>query len=185
MDKLLLDITTIITLISDTCNDQDIINRFNKDYIGTNDNKNNHWTRKSKLIYEQILNEIDDPILPKLNKLFEGSELFVTKSGLDKANYLITSFGSKSENENLKKMVKRLIVIDDDPSDRINNLSKKYWTQLNKNIFGTADKYSYKVVTGNIGAITNLLDNHMLKIEYIAHRSRCFVGKKFEKNILK
>ena len=130
-------------------------------------------------INEQILDEDKNPILQKLTKLFADKELVITTSALSKAKNLIENYGSASENKILKDFILKLTVIDDQPSDRIENLSRKQWSRLNKNVFGTADKLSIPVVTGNVNAINSLINDYEFDIEYIAHRSRCFVGKKY------
>jgi len=169
MEKLLLDVTTVITYISDICNDSNIKNRYGDE-----------WNKKSKLIYNQIIDEEKDPILPKLKKLFTDKELIVPMTALDKAKSLIENYGSTLEQKNLNDFVSKLTIVDDDPSDRIKDLNRKYWSKLNKSVFGTADKMNIKVVTGNVNAINSLINDLDLDLDYIAHRSRCFVGKKFE-----
>ncbi len=168
-NKLLLDVTSIITFISDICNDSEIWSRFGED-----------WKKRSKLMYDQIKDEQEDPIFPKLEKIYSEYELIVTITAIDKSRHLIENFGSGLEKENLKKLIDRMTIINDDPSERINKLNSKYWSKLNKSIFGTADKLGIKVISGNINAISSLINEHDIDLKYIAHRSRCFVGKKHE-----
>lgn len=170
-NKLIVDVTTIITFISDICNDSCIKDRFED------------WNDRSKLIASQIKDEENDAIFPKLQKLFDGKDLYTTFSAWNKATNLINNYGSELEKENLKKLKERLTLVEDDSSERIEKLNSKYWSDLNKSVFGTADKLNMKVVTGNINAINSLVNEHDFDIEYIAHRSRCFVGRKYIKKI--
>lgn len=167
----LLDITTIITLISDITCDKDIDIRF-----GSID----EWKNKNMQIYKQILDEKNNPIKPILNELFENNELVITQSAYDKIVEMITALASTLEKNNLDNLLKKIKVIKDDPSQRFNEFGGRVWTILNKNIFGTADKLNITVVSGNINVI-NFINNNDIDIKFIAHRSRCFVGKKYEK----
>jgi len=167
-EKLLLDVTSIITYISDICRDPNIQQRYE------------NWESRSKLISEQIKNESEDPIFPKLQKVFENKTLCTTMSAWDKARSLIENFGSDLENKNLKSLSEEISLLEDDPSERIRKLNRKYWSKLNKSVFGTADKLNMKVVTGNVNVISSLINDHDINLEYIAHRSRCFVGKKHQ-----
>jgi hypothetical protein len=168
MEQLILDVTTIITFISDTCNDPNIYNRYEE-----------KWKKKNKLIYQQIKNEQSDPIKIKLDDLFNDRILLTTNNALEKSKLLIENYGSDLENKNLKLFINRLEIIKDDPSIRISEINIKYITDLNKSVFGTADKLNMTLVTGNINSINILMnDDKFHDFKYIAHRSRCFVGKK-------
>jgi hypothetical protein len=81
-DRLLLDVTYIITYISDICRDPNIKNRYE------------NWEMRSKLIKGQIEDEEKDPIFPNLEKIFKEKELCTTMSAWDKARCLIENYGS-------------------------------------------------------------------------------------------
>mgnify|MGYP006447829375 CR=1 FL=1 len=57
----------------------------------------NIWKTLNKKIYDQIMDENDDAVLPKLNKLLENKRLVVVESAFNKFLDLVESFGSKNE----------------------------------------------------------------------------------------
>ena len=71
---------------------------------------------------------------------------------------------------------------EDDLFDDFKNLNGRLWSEENKSVFGTSYKHNYIIVTGNI-AVLNFLLNQGYEINYIAHRSRCFVSKRYEEKI--
>ena len=176
-EKILLDITTVVTLISDIVCDPEIESRYDSD---SNSNNNGGWKKVNKQIYNQIINEKNDPIIPKLDKLFENKELLVTESAKKKVDEIIINFGSAREKQNLNNLLLKIKIIKDNPSDRFKNLDGRLWSEFNKNIFGTADQMGIPIVSGNMGAL-NFINGEDYDIDFIAHRSRCFVGKKYEK----
>jgi Protein of unknown function (DUF1308) len=166
----LFDITTLITFVSDICNCPTIGKRFG-------DIKN--WKTKNVNIYNHLVDEEKDPVLPKLKNIINDGKWLTTKIAWEKVTDTIFQFGSDQEKEKLNQLHQLMTIIEDDPSPQFMNITNKYWGDTNKNIFGTAHKNQYIIVTGNINAIKFILNNE-IDIEYIAHRSRCFVGKKFE-----
>lgn len=169
METLILDLTTLITLVSDLCNDKNIKTRFGDI---------EKWKTINGNIYNLLLDEDIDPVLPKLNEKLKGHKLTTTKLIWDKFVEMITMYGSASEIEILNNL--KIEVIADDISDEFDKISNRQWTELNKSSFGTAHKKGYILVTGNIGALKDI-QNKEINIKYIAHRSRCFVGKKFDR----
>jgi hypothetical protein len=170
METLILDLTTLITLVSDICNDKNIKSRFGD---------LTEWKGKNNNVYNLILDEEIDPVLPKLLEKLKDHKLTTTRLVWDKFVEMITMYGSNSEISILNNL--KIEVIDDDISDEFNEITNKQWTDLNKSSFGTAHKKGYTLVTGNIGALKDIM-NKNIDLKYIAHRSRCFVGRKFDRN---
>lgn len=161
-NEILFDITTIITLISDICNDKYICQKF-----GSLDK----WKEVDKNIYNQIIDELSDPVLPKLKKILDGKKYLMTKLAKVKIDEIIEHSASKTEQKRYHEI--NIFEIDNDPSDRFKILNDKIWTDFNKSIFGTADKLQIPVITGNIKLLTKIHDEHRFSIQYIAHRTRC------------
>jgi len=174
-DEVNIDVTTLITLISDITKDSDISTRY-----GTIDD----WSKINSNIYYQIIDEIEDPVLLKIEKIIEGKKLLVVQEAYDKMIELIEGLGSDKEKENMEKLKERLTVIKSDPSEYFKSLkgsskqgSSKHWCDRNVAIFGTSDKYGYFTLTSNISLIRYIEESKLdLHFEYQLHRSRCFVG---------
>lgn len=168
MEKYLLDVTSLITLISDLCNDEKIGMRFGDI---------EEWKIKNKSIYNHILDELNDPVLPKLKERLKNGKLLTTRCAWNKFYEMINSYGSIKEIERMNKM--DIDIIEDDMIDEFRELKGKLWSDINKNVFGTAFKNGLTIVTGNVSALKDLM-NMGYEIKYIAHRSRCFVSRRYE-----
>lgn len=169
MDKYyILDITTLITLISDICNDKEISRRFGSVDV---------WKSKNISIYDHIIDDQNDPVFPKLIKILEDGKLCTTKLAWNKFNEMINMYGSQKEKDKLLEL--KIELIDDSIPIEFEQLTSKLWSKENKSIIGTASKNGFIFVTGNINVLSSALeiDN---ELKYVAHRSRCFVGKRFE-----
>ena len=164
----LLDLTTLITLISDICHDSTIHERFGSLEV---------WKEKNESIYNHMIDDLDDPVLPKLLKILANKDLYATSSTWKKFNTMINIFGSTKEKERILSL--NINVINDDPSIEFQELTDKSWSIENKGTIGTASKNGYTLVTGNIHKLYSALDIDN-ELKYLAHRSRSFVGKKFE-----
>lgn len=164
----LLDITTLITLISDICHDSEIDTRFGSI---------NEWKSKNESIYNSIVDEKNNPVFPKLTKILDDNKLYATRLAWDKFNGIINLYGSNKEKERLTKL--KINLVDDDVPIEFQNLTGKLWSNENKSTFGLASKNNYTLVTGNVSALSNALDLDS-ELKYVGHRSRCFVGKKYE-----
>lgn len=176
-EEINMDITSIITIISDTSNDSTLGNKFGDISV---------WKSINKNIHEQICDELDDPILPKLNKIMEGKKLLVVRSAYDKTLELITTLGSDAEKARLQDFSKKLTIIEPNPSEYFKTLlnKSKIWDQMNVDIFGTSDTYGYYTLTANIKLINNLSERHaILNFEFQPHRSRCFVGVRYKESM--
>ena len=168
--KYLLDTTSIITIISDICNDPKIGERF-----GTVEG----WQKKNNNIYRQIVDEKDKPVLSKLLETIGDGEWFAIEQTIQKINDIVGSNGSALEKIKLAEILPKIKVIDKSLTKSINVHENKIWSELNKSVFGTAISQKMIVVSGNIYAIQWLVDNKIIKDEFVAHRSRCFVGTKY------
>jgi len=170
MDTYLLDITTLITLISDICHDPDIKTRF-----GTLED----WKPKNVSIYKHIIDEETDPLLPKLNEILQKGKICTTQVAWDKFHEMIDVYGSSKEKHRMSEM--KIEIVSDFIPEEFESLSGKLWSNENKSVFGTALKNGYTVITGNVNTLKDAL-NIDESLKYIAHRSRCFIGKKYEIN---
>lgn len=165
---LLFDISAIMTYISEICLSTEKL-------YSELSNYSNH-------IQKLILDEYQNPVYTKLDELVKNNNIFITKMAKNKTEELITSLGTNNEKNNLKKFFEKAQLIDDDPDKIFNEFKGKIWSIYNKNIFGTAYKFNYTIVTGNIDILNDLINGKEIKIDYVAHRSRCFLGHKNIKN---
>lgn len=171
--KLLLDISTLITLVSDVSNDVDgIKNRFGSI---------EEWNRVNSLVYRHIIDELSNPLLPKLNARLEGYSLVTIKSVFIKFNDMIMKMGSKAEKERVTDLNAKLTVINDDPNSEVycEEVDMMKIHDATRAIIGTAIKTRIPLVTGMIKKLEQLDDLFDLP-ELIVHRPRSFVGEKHD-----
>lgn len=171
-DSLFLDVSTIITLVSDICNDPNIAYRFGDIQ---------KWRECKKFAYEQIIDELQDPVIDKLRELLVNKNLLICNTAKNRLDSIILCNGSKNEILLYNNLIKHIKVVNDDPSERFIKLEGKHWDTKNRNIYGTADKYKIPIVTGNLSIINYLVNEANMDYLYIAHRSRCFIGSVYEK----
>lgn len=172
---LFVDITTIITLISDICNDPTLASRF-----GMIEN----WKKINLTVYRQLMDELVSPVLPPLTELLEGGQLITTQSVINKVNELIDRMGTDDERLRKEELLTRIRVVDDDPEPSFMGIKGKKWNDVTKNLFGTSYSYGIPLVSGNLSIVPTLMDHLGDQYDdemYIFHRARCFVGSKFDK----
>jgi len=171
-NKLFLEVTSIITLISEICHNQKI-----RENVPI-------WKTVYASVYNHLSDEIADPVYPKLDTIMNGKQLYTCRSAIDKVDEIILNFGLDPEKSRLNELRTKLTILDDCPTPRFQELEGKVWTDCNRMTFGTADYHDMTILTGNIGVLTSLSDNDDFDFEdmkYIAHRPRCFVGKRYHK----
>lgn len=174
-DLINIDVTTLITLVSDVTNDPNIATRFGKMDI---------WKDKYKSIYNHIIDEQKSPILPILNSIICNKKIVAVDTAYDKFVELITNNGSKNEIERMNELITNIHKIKSNPSERFKKLTiskSKIWSELNIDIFGTADRYNIMTLSGNIKLCKFIHHNININFECHAHRPRCFAGSRFEK----
>jgi len=168
-----LDVTTIITLISEITHDP------KSDKINVNND-----SARSRYIKNQMKDEQKNPVYPKLLDLLEDKILVATQHAIDKVNELIDNYGTDGEKERKNEILKKIHTISNNPSELFVELGKKskIWSDLNVDIFGTSDQYGIYTVTGNL-SIGNYLRDHdyLPNFDYTIHRPRCFVGDRYYK----
>ena len=171
----ILDLTTSITLVSDCCTQKNLLEKHGE-----------KWKLVGGTVYEQLVDEDKDPFLPKLLKLFEDKQLAMVKSSYEKFINMINRMGSDTEKEELKKFVKKIIILEPEPTKYFKNLgdaarlvNNKKWSQENIDTFGTADNKGYTVYTGNLSIALFLQERKdVLNINCQPHRPRSFIGKR-------
>lgn len=171
-EKVNFDITTVIVMISDITND----NNNAVDALGDK----SKWKNANYKIYEQISNEMKDPLLPKLNNILEGMEWVMVKSAYQRLEEIVCELGNISEKKRHEIFCQKVTVIDDDPSDTFIKLKNiRIWSTININIFGTSDKYNYFTTTANLRIASHLKDMKNKKqifFDIQPHRSRSLIG---------
>lgn len=171
MTTYILDVTTLVVLTTDIGRLDDVPTRF-----GSID----EWKERSNIIYEQIIDDMKDPLIPKIENMLNGSKLLVPQSAFDEYHNIIANHGSLTEQKRMEEIIKRITIIPDNISVRFKMMTGKKWNKHNKAVFGTADKLKNIVVTGN-KSMVEFIDACDIDMKFILHRSRGIIGTKYEK----
>ncbi len=166
---IMLDISTVITFISDVINDPDIADRFpDREY---------KYPSNGRVRFE-ILDEKKDPVVSKLSKILENKKLLMCQTAKDKLDRIVFKFGSHRERNNCTKFMEKVKIIPDCPSERFTNLDPKKYPIYLRKIFGTADYHELVLVTGYIKGVRQINEIGFNDFESIPHRSRNIVGNR-------
>lgn len=170
----LLDITTLVTLTSDICLKTDDIIKLYGDLDG--------WKWISKDTRRQLIDEKKDPVYQKIIDRIKDKKWYVCKSSFIKWRDMLNKSGSFSEKKRVKDLIDKLIVIDDNIPKFMEWMDDKIWTEHSKVVFGTAYKNADNIVlvTGNKRAAMSLYDYGYDELDFIVHRSRKYVGDKYD-----
>lgn len=141
-DKVNLDITALITLVSNLSNGSC------------------HYTYDIPALSQQANQERLEPALPSLQSFLANKTLVVCRTCLDAFQEIITTIGGEQETNRAHKLLQTLQIVDDSPSQR--TLSLKNSSKVNqrtKIIFGTGDYLKLVTVTANKGFVRAALQS--------------------------
>lgn len=127
-----LDITTLIT------------------YVSSLSHGRCHFTFSEVVLTEQAAQERHQQVLPQLNAFMEGKELFASRAAVQDFQVILDTLGGPGEKERAQKLLARLQVVDDQPSERTQRL--KLSAKVNRRslmIFGTGDSLRAVTMTAN------------------------------------
>lgn len=127
-----LDITTLIT------------------YVSSLSHGRCHFTFREPVLTEQAAQERQQQVLPQLDAFMEGKELFACRAAVHDFQVILDTLGGPNEKERAQKLLARLHLVDDQPSERTVQLTRT--AKVNERslmIFGTGDTLRAVTMTAN------------------------------------
>uniref|UniRef100_UPI0037E8B9B5 UPF0415 protein C7orf25 homolog n=1 Tax=Semicossyphus pulcher TaxID=241346 RepID=UPI0037E8B9B5 len=127
-----LDITTLIT------------------YVSSLSHGRCHFSFREVVLTEQAAQERRLQVLPQLDAFMEGKELFACRAAVHDFQDILETLGGPGEKERAQKLLTRLHVVDDRPSERTQRLTLS--AKVNRRslmIFGTGDWLRAVTMTAN------------------------------------
>ncbi|XP_041849565.1 UPF0415 protein C7orf25 homolog [Melanotaenia boesemani] len=127
-----LDITTLIT------------------YVSSLSHGHCHLSFREPVLTEQATQERRQPVLPQLHAFMEGKELFACRAAVHDFQTILDTLGGPGEKERAQKLLARLRLVDDQPSERTLRLTAS--AKINQRslmIFGTGDTLKAVTMTAN------------------------------------
>ena len=163
-NKVNLDVTTLIALVSSVTNTQY--------YVEFED----------EILNSQTEQEHIEPLLPILYSFLQGKDLYVCKTALNDFQNILATIGGTKEIERAKELLAKLNIVDDCPSEQALQLAGT--ARINKRskiIFGSGDTLHATTLTAN-KSFVRAAHNQGVNFSVFLHSSRALTEKK-EKRI--
>ncbi|XP_060761213.1 UPF0415 protein C7orf25 homolog [Neoarius graeffei] len=155
-----LDITTLIT------------------YVSSLSHGNCHFTFREYVLTEQAAQERQEKVLPKLDAFMEGKELFACNSAVQDFRTILDTLGGPGERERAEKLLARLTVVPDQPSERTQRLvASSKVNHRSLMIFGTGDTLRAVTMTANSGFV-RAAANQGVRYSVFIHQPRALTEGK-------
>lgn len=159
-DKVNLDITTLITLVSNVC------------HGGCN------YVFREKILTQQATDERENPCLQTIMNYMTGKKLYACKAAVDDLWKILETLGGQDECRRAEELLKNITVIEDQPSDRASGLPEMGKIKSrSKVIFGTGDRIQSITMTANFGFV-RAAEHQGVKFAVFLHPSRALTQQK-------
>ncbi|XP_078161012.1 uncharacterized protein LOC144556509 [Carex rostrata] len=130
-----------------------------------------------EFVIEQAKSELEQPILEEVNAILAGKKGIVCHSALEEFKELVSKCGGPTEKHRAKELVKKLVVVPDNPSERVTNLpTTGKMDPKNKIIFGTGDHWRAPTLTAKKSVVRAIAQTGMSLLT-IVHRPRALTGQ--------
>ncbi|CAN8239645.1 unnamed protein product [Cochlearia groenlandica] len=127
-------------------------------------------------VIAQARSEIEDPVLVKMGTLLSGRQGIVCESVVSEFKELVSMYGGYNEKHRAEQLLNRLMVVNDDPTDRMMGLpTTRKLAMKNKIVFGTGDRWRAPTLTANMGFVRAVAQSGM-SLSTIEHSPRALTG---------
>ena len=124
---LFLDVTTVITLVSDSsCRPHRFVDKFTN-YV--NNIEDRYYYNKIKSITSEIQDEIKNPVYPKLVDLMKGKRLFMVKEANDRIMKEMRMIMNIDEAKRYDELMKTITLVESDVSTRFHLWNSRQTTR--------------------------------------------------------
>ncbi|KAJ4777397.1 UPF0415 protein C7orf25 [Rhynchospora pubera] len=129
-----------------------------------------------EFVIGQAKSELEQPMLEEVNAILAGKKGITCQSALEEFKELVSKCGGPAEKDRASKLLKSLIVVPDNPSQRVMNLQTtgKVDTK-NKIIFGTGDRWHAPTLTAKKNVVRAIAQTGMSLLT-VVHRPRALTG---------
>uniref|UniRef100_A0A1A8KWM6 Chromosome 7 open reading frame 25 n=2 Tax=Nothobranchius TaxID=28779 RepID=A0A1A8KWM6_NOTKU len=155
-----LDITTLIT------------------YVSSLSHGRCHFTFREPVLTEQAAQERRQQILPQLDAFMEGKQLFACRAAVHDFQVILETLGGPGEKERAQKLLARLHLVDDQPSERTLRLTPS--AKVNRRslmIFGSGDSLRAITMTAN-NRFVRAAANQGVRFSVFIHQPRALTEGK-------
>lgn len=155
-----LDITTLIT------------------YVSSLSHGRCHFTFREHVLTEQAAQERRHQVLPELDAFMAGKELFACRAAVSDFQLILDTLGGPGEKKRAEKLLARVHLVDDQPSERTLNLTHS--AKINRRslmIFGTGDSLRAVTMTAN-SRFVRAAANQGVRFSVFIHQPRALTEGK-------
>lgn len=155
-----LDITTLIT------------------YVSSLSHGRCHLRFREPVLTEQAAQERQQQVLPLLDAFMAGKELFACRAAVHDFQLILDTLGGAGEKERAQKLLARLRLVDDQPSERTRHLTRT--AKVNERslmIFGTGDSLRAVTMTAN-SRFVRAAANQGVRYSVFTHQPRALTEGK-------
>ncbi|XP_015260204.1 PREDICTED: UPF0415 protein C7orf25 homolog [Cyprinodon variegatus] len=155
-----LDITTLIT------------------YVSSLSHGRCHFSFREPVLTEQAAQERRQQVLPQLDAFMEGKQLFACRAAVRDFQVILDTLGGPGEKERAQKLLARLSLVDDQPSERTQRLTPS--AKINRRslmIFGTGDSLRAVTMTAN-SRFVRAAANQGVRYSVFVHQPRALTEGK-------
>ncbi|CAN1265793.1 UPF0415 protein C7orf25 homolog [Linum perenne] len=125
---------------------------------------------------EFVKSEIQNPLLPELVKIVSGKRGIVCRTVVSEFEELVSMFAGANEKSRARDLLKRLLVVEDTPSERMTSLpTTRKLDSKSKIMFGTGDYWRAPTLTANM-AFVRAVSQTGMSLVTIGHRPRALIG---------
>ncbi|KAL6997273.1 hypothetical protein U1Q18_007398 [Sarracenia purpurea var. burkii] len=129
-----------------------------------------------EFVIAQVMSEIKNPIHVEMNGLLSGKKGMLCESVCSKFKELVSMCGGPNEKSRAGHLLKCLMVVPDNPSERMLSLpTTRKLTLENKIIFGTGDHWRAPTLTANMSFVRAVSQSGM-SLFTIEHRPLALTG---------
>ncbi|XP_020263601.1 UPF0415 protein C7orf25 homolog [Asparagus officinalis] len=122
------------------------------------------------------MSELENPILVELRGVIAGKKGIICESVCSEFKELVLMCGGPNEKLRADLLIKHLLVVPDNPSERVAVLpTTRKIASKNKIVFGTGDYWHAPTLTANMGFVRAISQTGM-SLYTIEHRPRALTG---------
>ncbi|KAJ0229255.1 Uncharacterized protein HA466_0318120 [Hirschfeldia incana] len=127
-------------------------------------------------VIAQARSEVESSVLVRMGDVLSGKRGIVCESVVSEFKELVSMYGGPNEKLRAEQLLKRLMVVNDNPSERVMGLpTTRKLAMKNKIAFGTGDRWGAPTLTANMGFVRAVAQSGM-SLSTVEHSPRALTG---------
>ncbi|CAH8334741.1 unnamed protein product [Eruca vesicaria subsp. sativa] len=127
-------------------------------------------------VIAQARSEVEKSVLVRMRDVLSGKRGVVCESVVSEFKELVSMYGGPNEKHRAEQLLKSLMVVDDNPTERVMGLpTTRKLAMKNKIVFGTGDRWGAPTLTANMGFVRAVAQSGM-SLSTIEHSPRALTG---------